>query len=382
MLYNLFNNNLNLKVLFFNKILNDAPEPWQLGFQDSAAPGFTGIVELHNTLFFYIVIICISVFWVLGTIIYSHNNKSNPIAHKYLNHGRFVPFQKCFKSNNLMLNQNFICSYSTLSSNQTINSEPHPIKIYEDPFSIKQTIIKENKGKSGIYLWTNKLTNDLYVGQSKNLSKRFLKYFSFSYLKYRDTLIISRALIKYGYSNFYLTILEYCEIYELNQREQHYLDKLEPKYNLLNFAGCSLNHIQSEVNKAKISTDFKGVSLRDNSPFFGKDLSEKTKDLMNLKKGGVNNSFFGKIQSAKAKELRRQKALGIKHSAETFLQMSLAKGSSVNIYEKCDKEGFKLIGCFISIRKAANFLGVSTSTVTRYKNSGEIFKERYRFSSQ
>ena len=100
MIYNLINNNLN--VLFFNRILNDAPEPWQLGFQDSAAPGFTGIVELHNTLFFYIVIICVSVFWVLGTIIYSHNNKSNPIAHKYLNHGRLVPFQKCFKSNNLM----------------------------------------------------------------------------------------------------------------------------------------------------------------------------------------------------------------------------------------------------------------------------------------
>ena len=33
-----------------NLILNDAPQPWQIGFQDSAAPGFSGIVELHNTL--------------------------------------------------------------------------------------------------------------------------------------------------------------------------------------------------------------------------------------------------------------------------------------------------------------------------------------------
>lgn len=38
-------------ILIFKSILNDAPQPWQLGFQDSAAPGFTGIVELHNTIF-------------------------------------------------------------------------------------------------------------------------------------------------------------------------------------------------------------------------------------------------------------------------------------------------------------------------------------------
>ena len=29
----------------FNTIYNDAPQPWQLGFQDSASPSFTGIVR-------------------------------------------------------------------------------------------------------------------------------------------------------------------------------------------------------------------------------------------------------------------------------------------------------------------------------------------------
>ena len=33
--------------------------------------------------------------------------------------------------------------------------------------------------------------------------------------------------------------------------------------------------------------------------------------------------------------------------------MSSKRGSSVNVYEKCDKEGFKLIGSFISARRAA-----------------------------
>ena len=46
----------------FNTILNDAAQPWQFGFQDSAAPGFTGLVTLHNTIGFYLVLISFSVF--------------------------------------------------------------------------------------------------------------------------------------------------------------------------------------------------------------------------------------------------------------------------------------------------------------------------------
>ena len=74
-------------------LYNDAPEPWQLGFQDSAAPGFTGIVELHNTIFFYLVIICVSVFWLLGSIVYHYSSNNNPIIHKYLNHGKMCLFK-------------------------------------------------------------------------------------------------------------------------------------------------------------------------------------------------------------------------------------------------------------------------------------------------
>ena len=37
-----------MSLYILNTIFNDAAQPWQIGFQDSAAPGFTGIVELHN----------------------------------------------------------------------------------------------------------------------------------------------------------------------------------------------------------------------------------------------------------------------------------------------------------------------------------------------
>lgn len=75
---------------FFKTIFNDAPQPWQIGFQDSAAPGFTGIVELHNTIFFYLVVISVGVFWALGSFIYYYNSEKSPIVHKYLNHGTLI----------------------------------------------------------------------------------------------------------------------------------------------------------------------------------------------------------------------------------------------------------------------------------------------------
>lgn len=44
-------------------------------------------------------------------------------------------------------------------------------------------------------------------------------------------------------------------------------------------------------------------------------------------------------------------------------------------------EGFKLIGSFVSAIRAGKFLGMSGTTVNRYKNSGAIFKDKYQFSS-
>jgi cytochrome c oxidase subunit 2 len=68
-------------------IFNDAAQPWQLGFQDSAAPGFTGLVTLHNTIGFYLIVISFAVFWVLFSVAYNYNSNKNPIAYKYLTHG-------------------------------------------------------------------------------------------------------------------------------------------------------------------------------------------------------------------------------------------------------------------------------------------------------
>lgn len=78
---------MNLFISNFYTIFNDAPQPWQLGFQDSAAPGFTGLVTLHNTIGFYLIVISIAVSWTIFSLVYYYSEKNNPIAHKYLTHG-------------------------------------------------------------------------------------------------------------------------------------------------------------------------------------------------------------------------------------------------------------------------------------------------------
>lgn len=330
-----------------------------------------GLVELHDNIMYYLVLILFAVGWIMFSLIRNFTEKKALMSHKYLNHGKLVPTQKCFKFK-------IRRSYST-----NVNPKTNNVKFYEDAFSMRKEIIKDNKNKSGIYRWTNKLTNDIYIGQSMNLANRFIKYFNLSYLKNRESLVISRALIKYGYSNFSLEILEYCDITDLNSREQYYMDLLNPKYNTLKIAGNSLNYKHTEETKMKISKALKGVYVKDKSALFGKTHTEETKTLMSLKKSGINNPLFGKTHTEVTKALMAQKALGRKHTEETLMKMSMARGYSVYIYEKLDDaKGFELIGNFVSIRRAAKFLGISANTVRQYVNSGEIYKDRYKFTGE
>lgn len=77
-------------LLGINTILNDAPTPWAFGFQDGASPSFEGIVELHNQILFYIIIILVGVFWIMFSVIKNFNINTNKIVNKYHNHGTLI----------------------------------------------------------------------------------------------------------------------------------------------------------------------------------------------------------------------------------------------------------------------------------------------------
>ena len=134
-----------------------------------------------------------------------------------------------------------------------IKLESHLLKSIRMLISKNPQILAENKGKAGVYRFTNLANGKSYVGSSVNLSRRFYTYYNVNHLVKQISSLICRALLKYGYSNFSLVIFEYCKPTYSVKREQHYLDLLKPPDNVLKTAGSSLGHKHHSETKAKIS---------------------------------------------------------------------------------------------------------------------------------
>jgi hypothetical protein len=146
--------------------------------------------------------------------------------------------------------------YPPLNSRCYSTDKPAVIaeKIYANVSSDKQQILLENNGKAGIYRFNNLETGKSYIGSGVNLSKRIRQYYSLRFLEsevLKNKSMIYRSIIKYGYSSFSLEILEYCAADKCLEREQYYLDILQPEYNILHLAGSRLGTKHSEETIAK-----------------------------------------------------------------------------------------------------------------------------------
>ena len=81
---------INTDFLTASPLHCDAPRPWGIYFQDSATPQMEGLVELHDNILFYLVIILFGVGWLLISIVKNYTNTESPISHKYLSHGTLI----------------------------------------------------------------------------------------------------------------------------------------------------------------------------------------------------------------------------------------------------------------------------------------------------
>ena len=81
----------------------------------------------------------------------------------------------------------------------------------------------------GIYKITNKKNNHCYIGQSKNIEKRWSNHIYHD--KSKDEYPLYRAFKKYGINNFIFEIIEECTLKELNEKEQYYIKLYQPEYN-------------------------------------------------------------------------------------------------------------------------------------------------------
>lgn len=86
------------------------------------------------------------------------------------------------------------CINSDISKNKT----PFSAISYPNAETYKKDVLKDNRGKTGIYMWTNLKSDDTYVGSALNLSRRLINYYSNTYLlrTNKGKSIIYNAILK------------------------------------------------------------------------------------------------------------------------------------------------------------------------------------------
>lgn len=78
-----------------------------------------------------------------------------------------------------------------------------PVLTYLNAETDKLSILKDNRGKSGVYRWTNLTNGKSYIGSSVSLSRRLAQYYNLNLLtKFRQNSLIHKAILKNGYSRF------------------------------------------------------------------------------------------------------------------------------------------------------------------------------------
>ena len=190
---------------------------------------------------------------------------------------------------------------------------------------------------------------------------RFYTYYSAKNLIIRNS-AIHKALLKYGYSNFSLDILEYCDKADLFAREQYYIDLLKPEYNMLQVAGSSLGY------KHKPRDPW--VSKLERSP-----VSDETKKTLSL-------AATGRVLTEQDKEKISKSRLGTKLSDETRKKISETTTSLIGVGVKVKNINTNEKLEYSTLTLAAKAIGVSRTAVKKALISNKPIKNLYLIFSK
>lgn len=185
--------------------------------------------------------------------------------------------------------------YSTSTNNsgrQDNIKNLKPVKVYNSLKEDRVQILKDQKGKSGVYCLINNINGHTYVGSSIHVASIMRNYLNNAFLKSRQNrnMPIVKALLKYDQSNFSVWILEYVEPEDLATRETFYITLIIPYYNVLKQGYSSLGYKHTEETKQLLSELAKNRTH-----------SDKTKALIARALVGDNNPFYNKSHSTESK---------------------------------------------------------------------------------
>jgi DNA-binding CsgD family transcriptional regulator len=89
---------------------------------------------------------------------------------------------------------------------------------------------------SGIYRITNTITGMIYIGQAKDIDKRWKQHIDGLDNQRHANRYLRKAWAEHGKNAFKFEVLEHCKVDQLTEREQYYLDIHTPTGNCYNIA--------------------------------------------------------------------------------------------------------------------------------------------------
>jgi group I intron endonuclease len=264
----------------------------------------------------------------------------------------------------------------------------------------------KNQGAVYIYMKVSNKT-EYYVGASLQLKTRISSHrccINGNNYKSKGSPLFYKSVLKYGWVNFKFGVLEYIDLSKISnikqkkdkllEREQYYLDNINPSLNICKIAGSVLGikHgitfsrnlsksrrgirrkvIKLSVKKIhnvpkvvtietriKLSSRTQGVSVK---VFDGSNLINKFTTITSAAKHlGVNNKTISRILNT-----------GI--SYDNYIYIFEIKDLRVWIYDP----KYKLVKILDNVLKTSAWCNIPYTTISRYIKSGKLYGNKYYF---
>ena len=128
--------------------------------------------------------------------------------------------------------------------------------------------------KSGIYKIVNLVNNNTYIGSAVKLYKRKNQHLHSLRRNIHHSTYLQNSFNKHKEENFKFEVVEFCEKEELLEREQYYIDTLNPVYNTLKIAGSMIGFKFTEKSIIK---------MKESSRLMSKEKREYIRECINKK---------------------------------------------------------------------------------------------------